>query len=62
MQLRRGWGVSLHKVVVKQKLGPVAWLRYGKKMLNHAFLLLEVSPLLSGRARVAGTGALWHAG
>lgn len=50
MRLGMGWGVSLSRRVVKSKLGPVAWLRYSKKMLNQAFLLLEVSPLLSGRA------------
>lgn len=61
-QLRMGWGVSPCRAVVKHKLGPVAWLRYVEKMLNRAFLLLEVSPQLSGRAQAAGTGALWRAG
>lgn len=31
-------------------------------MLKQAFLLLEVSPQLSGRAQAPGRGALWHAG
>lgn len=45
-------------MVVEHKLGSVAW----QEDAEPGFAAASAFPLLSGRARAAGTGALWHAG